>query len=174
MISVNSISSKKSVVRNWLKRRLRQAFVEELKSRGYDRDGNAITKGKHAAEEIGQEMIIAQRPRVLTGSLRLSVQPSLLTTKFVDVKREAGSVVDSLIQTENRRQETAQKDIATGRAQMAKRNAKPASKRVEASSRTQIPKRNTKPTSKQDVSKSLRFLSSKKASPKLKDSQATA
>lgn len=141
VISVTTISAKKSTVRNWLKRRLREAFREELKSRGYKRNGFAITKGNDAAKEANQEKAIAQGPPVLTGSLRLNVNPTLLTAKFVDVKREAGSVVDVLIHAEEAKQGTAPNNMA------------------------QMPQRGNKPIAKTAASKAHRALSSKKSGP---------
>ncbi|OCK88374.1 uncharacterized protein K441DRAFT_485391, partial [Cenococcum geophilum 1.58] len=88
---------KKRVVRSWAARRLRNAFVEALASRGFDRDGKRIVE---SAKEDGKPMQAIKRVderRNLTGTLRIQANPVILTVKFDAVKQEAGRLVDELV-----------------------------------------------------------------------------
>jgi len=76
--------SKKSVVRHWLWRRLNTALVEELKAKGFDRNGKSIPgiRGEGAPD--------------LFGSLKLAVQRPLLTIKFEELKMQTGLVIQAI------------------------------------------------------------------------------
>lgn len=100
---------KKRVVRSWAARRLRNAFVEALASRGFDRDGKRIVesvkedrKRDGKANRTAQGSVMQDIKRVdgrgnLTGTLRIQANPVILTVKFDAVKQEAGRLVDELV-----------------------------------------------------------------------------
>ncbi|KAF2263427.1 hypothetical protein CC78DRAFT_275041 [Lojkania enalia] len=91
--------SKTKVVRTWARRRLRNAFVEELRERGINQDGtleNAERVTKYS-DTLGKFMKDGKALR-LKGSLRLLALPPVLSTKYVDVRKETGRVADILLQ----------------------------------------------------------------------------
>jgi hypothetical protein len=100
---------KKRVVRSWAARRLRNAFVEALASRGFDRDGKRVVEsakedGKRDGKEnrgtqgsVMQAIKRVDERRNLTGTLRIQANPVILTVKFDAVKQEAGLLVDELV-----------------------------------------------------------------------------
>lgn len=87
---------KKSLIRHWLGRRLRNAFSDELRIRGISENGKFLPHAKlhtdvlRVALERGEELN-------LTGSLRLMAGPLLMTAKYEDVRKEAGKLVDILV-----------------------------------------------------------------------------
>jgi hypothetical protein len=90
--------AKSSCVRSWARRRLRQAIIEELKARGYDENGKVIDR---APAKYGEDLRTTKdfvKPLDLKGSLKLHVQVPLLPAKFVDVKAEAGKVVQLVVE----------------------------------------------------------------------------
>ncbi|OCL02636.1 hypothetical protein AOQ84DRAFT_254763, partial [Glonium stellatum] len=97
--------SKKKVVRSWVARRLRNAFVEALESRGFDRDGKRMVnsvkedgkRGGEAHNPVMQAVRRVDEPKNLTGTLRIQSNPIILTAKFDAVKQEAGQLVDELV-----------------------------------------------------------------------------
>ncbi|KAF2201347.1 hypothetical protein GQ43DRAFT_349635, partial [Delitschia confertaspora ATCC 74209] len=101
IVSVGSATSKARVVRSWLRRRLRNAFIEELKNRGFDENGKGIVMSRRAQGEGGgavmEEVDKAQGMRELRGSLRLHAISPLITAKFEDVKKETAFVVNALV-----------------------------------------------------------------------------
>lgn len=90
--------SKSSCVRHWASRRLRKAFVEELRQRGYDESGKLVDVGK--IEDAYVQRVIKSGRRVdMHGSLRLHGVPTLVPAKFERVKEEVRGIVDALVQT---------------------------------------------------------------------------
>lgn len=92
-------SSKSSVVRSWCRRRLRNAFIEVLKDRGFDEFGRrvdavALTDQHKASGHI----LECKQASSLTGSVRLHVKPTLVAAKYADVREEAAAVVDILVE----------------------------------------------------------------------------
>lgn len=87
---------KKSVIRHWLGRRLRNAFSDELRIRGISDNGQFLPHAKletdvvRVARERGKEL-------TLTGSVRLIAGPLLMTAKYEDVRNEAGKLVEILV-----------------------------------------------------------------------------
>jgi len=76
----------KKVVRSWVARRVRQAFVESLKKRGYTQDGSRINGlGKPL---VGTAQFFPQRP--------------ILKTKFNDLVLQTDSVLQAIITHEGR------------------------------------------------------------------------
>ncbi|KAF2190484.1 hypothetical protein K469DRAFT_721347 [Zopfia rhizophila CBS 207.26] len=98
-VTVGANSSKTKVVRSWLRRRLRNAFIEELKKRGFDQDGRVTNK----REERGRRGMLEELPKLgetgsLKGSLRLHANNALVSAKYEDVRQETAKVVDALVQ----------------------------------------------------------------------------
>ncbi|KAH8717064.1 hypothetical protein GQ44DRAFT_624262 [Phaeosphaeriaceae sp. PMI808] len=91
-------TSKSSCVRAWARRRLSNAVIEELRARGYDRDGKFINaKLLHSKQSSLDGMSHADSPHLM-GSLRLHVQAPLLPAKFADIKTEMGKTLDIVIE----------------------------------------------------------------------------
>ncbi|KAF2737516.1 hypothetical protein EJ04DRAFT_510174 [Polyplosphaeria fusca] len=97
-VTVNSKSAKKKVVKSWLRRRLRNAFIESLKERGVDEDGKLVcdAKGYKHTGILGQ-MLEQGQELSLKGSLNLQALNPLVTAKFADVKKQTGKVVDTML-----------------------------------------------------------------------------
>jgi len=81
--------SKSAVVRSWCRRRLRNAFLAELNTRGFNQYGKLIKPG---------DLERMQPALSLTGSLRLNATPALVAAKHVDVRRETAAVIDILLE----------------------------------------------------------------------------
>jgi hypothetical protein len=90
--------NKSSCVRAWARRRLRRAVVDELKARGYDENGKYANLNKLQTQTQTDLMagVAAGKTLDLKGSLRLHVQAPLLPAKYVDVRAEAGAVIDAV------------------------------------------------------------------------------
>jgi hypothetical protein len=90
--------SKSGVVRSWCRKRLRNAFTEGLKERGFDEFGRlanvAILRGYKGFEHIPER----DGDLSLTGSLRLHISPALLTAKYADVRKETGAMITILLE----------------------------------------------------------------------------
>lgn len=91
--------SKSGCVRTWARRRLRQAFVEELKVKGYDEMGKLVNE--NAMQERSDVMNVLKLGRSidLTGSLRMHGVGPLIPARFETVKEEMRGIVDALIQS---------------------------------------------------------------------------
>ena len=95
-------SAKSSCIRTWARRRLRNAVVDELKARGYDETGK-FAKPKDVPQRADlMARVGAGRTLDLKGSLRLHVQPPLIPAKYVDIRAEAGALIDALESATNR------------------------------------------------------------------------
>ena len=82
------------VVRSWTTRKMRQAIVDALKSRGFDRKG---TKLKTLAEP-GQAVDGGHAlPELLSGTLSIETMPLIRETKYEEVQRQAAMVVNEVI-----------------------------------------------------------------------------
>lgn len=81
-ITANNLAEKK-VVRSWCCRRARGALVEALEGKGYDREGRVQPSVGDGAS--------------LSGSLQLVATDQLITVKFSELQKEAGFVVDALV-----------------------------------------------------------------------------
>lgn len=90
--------SKSGCVRTWARRRLRHAFVEELKLRGYDETGKLIDAAAMQTRRDAMAMLNLGRSIDLTGSLRMHGVGPLIPAKFETVKQEMRSLVNLLIQ----------------------------------------------------------------------------
>lgn len=87
-------SSKSSVVRSWARRRLRNAFKEELVARGFDEFGRPA----QAETLLSGTGVKSDAPGSvsLTGSVKLHVNSPLIAASFADLKRETGVIIDVL------------------------------------------------------------------------------
>ncbi|KAJ4297782.1 hypothetical protein N0V90_005677 [Kalmusia sp. IMI 367209] len=82
--------SKSGVVRSWCRRRLRNAFTEELKAQGFDKYGRLVHIHSLAREHRDLALVLqTQKDFSLTGSVRLHITPALVAAKYMDVRREA-------------------------------------------------------------------------------------
>jgi hypothetical protein len=99
-VTVGVHLSKAKVVRSWVRRRLQNAFVEELRERDVEQDGRLILdKGKAIGRHgIPTEFMKEHGHVSLVGSVRLHAQPSVITAKYTDIRLETGAVVDALLQ----------------------------------------------------------------------------
>lgn len=96
--STNGVDiSKSGCVRTWARRRLRQAFVEELKAKGYDETGKLVDATAMQERIDVMNIVRLGRSVNLTGSLRMHGVGPLISAKFVDVKKEVRGIVDALI-----------------------------------------------------------------------------
>ena len=80
--------SKKAAVRNWAKRRVREAFQEELRSRGWSVDGQVL-EGLGHTERRGV--------RKLGGALNLRVGQGVLGVDGEGVRGECGRVLERVV-----------------------------------------------------------------------------
>jgi len=71
----------KSVVRSWAKRRMRDALLQELRTRGWERDGRARDEGT----------------RDLKGFVRIMTLAPIVKATGGEVQREAGRVVGRVV-----------------------------------------------------------------------------
>ncbi len=99
-------TSKLACVRTWARRRLRNAFVEELKAKGYDENGKLVHTTVLQERKDVMNVLKQGRSIDLTGCLRLHGLAWLVPTKFETVKAEMRNLVDALV--------TAVVDIALG------------------------------------------------------------
>ncbi|KZM18697.1 uncharacterized protein EKO05_0006647 [Ascochyta rabiei] len=91
--------SKSGCVRTWARRRLRQAFVEELKQKGYDETGKLVDAAAMQDRRDVMNVVRLGKSVDLTGSLRMHGVGPLIPAKFETVKDEVRGVIDALIQS---------------------------------------------------------------------------
>ncbi|KAF2872983.1 hypothetical protein BDV95DRAFT_472030, partial [Massariosphaeria phaeospora] len=97
-ITTAATLSKSSVVRSWVRRRLRNAFTEELKARGIREDGRILHKDMLRTSLRGLRMVLdSGKDLSLEGGLRLHARPEVIAAKFVEVRNETGFVIDALL-----------------------------------------------------------------------------
>jgi hypothetical protein len=97
-VTVNSRSSSTRVVRSWLRRRLRNAFLESLKEKGVDEDGKLICDERvyRHTGVLGEKLAQGQKLE-LKGSVNLQALKPLVTAKFADVRKETDTLVQRLL-----------------------------------------------------------------------------
>lgn len=91
--------SKSGCVRTWARRRLRQAFIEELKAKGYDETGKLVDKNAMQDKTDVMNVLRLGRGVDLAGSLRMHGVGPLLPAKFETVKEEVRGIVEALVQS---------------------------------------------------------------------------
>ena len=97
MCTSNTMQGPK-VVRSWARRRIAQALVEELKSKGYDRRGKRVEsvgdiRENSKAKEEGD------MPEMLVGTVAIETLPKSLEVKYKEVQRQAGLIVKEILKT---------------------------------------------------------------------------
>lgn len=90
--------SRSGVVRSWCRRRLRNAFTEGLKERGFDDFGRLVNVTR-LREHKGFERL-SERDGCLSleGSVQLRISPALVTAKYADVRKETNATIDILLE----------------------------------------------------------------------------
>ncbi|OAG05107.1 uncharacterized protein CC84DRAFT_1165436 [Paraphaeosphaeria sporulosa] len=90
--------SRSSVVRSWCRRRLRGAFTEGLKERGFDEFGRLLNVAKLREQKGFKSLSERNADLSLDGSVRLHITPALVTAKYADVRKETGGIIDILVE----------------------------------------------------------------------------
>jgi hypothetical protein len=91
--------SKSSVVRSWCRRRIRDAFVDLLKKRGFDEFGKLVdTKALEEGRFKQLAKVLKTREDYsLTGSFRFHAEQAVIPAKFVHIQQELSLVVDAML-----------------------------------------------------------------------------
>ncbi|KAH7116935.1 hypothetical protein B0J11DRAFT_395646, partial [Dendryphion nanum] len=95
-ITSNSTSAKKSTLRTWMRRRLRSAFGGELENRGITETGTILSTSGIRTPAI-RALLDKKENVTLSGSIRLQVQPAMLTARYDEVKQETSALLDILL-----------------------------------------------------------------------------
>ena len=82
------------VVRSWTTRKMRQAIVDALENRGFDRKGRRLKKSAGLGQGIDGGRIL---PELLAGTLSIETLPLIRETKYEEVQRQAATVVNEAI-----------------------------------------------------------------------------
>ncbi|KAF1997942.1 hypothetical protein P154DRAFT_440339 [Amniculicola lignicola CBS 123094] len=92
-------TAKKSTVRNWVKRRLRNAVFEELRLRGIEKDGRLLSTGLCAQRQdaLGMALREGKRDVYLKGTLRLYSTKEMVGAEYGVVREHTGKIVDALV-----------------------------------------------------------------------------
>lgn len=86
------------VVRSWAKRRTIHAIIEELRVRGFDRNGRKInTKGLSEASRSQKGAPGSKVPDTLIGTVDIEVLSQNVETDYREVQRQAGLVADKIL-----------------------------------------------------------------------------
>ncbi len=91
--------SPKRCVRNWCCRRIRVAFRDALRERGYDSEGRPAHSGDGR-----------QNFQVLRGYLRIQPKIKTITAKYVDIQHECRTVLKEVIKMCSYRHSTSGMD----------------------------------------------------------------
>ena len=73
---------------------MRQAIVDALKSRGFDRKGRRLKKLVGPGQEIDEGRVL---PELLAGTLSIETMPLIRETRYEEVQRQAAAVVNEVI-----------------------------------------------------------------------------
>jgi len=88
---------KSSCVRTWTRRRLQAAVVQQLKARGYDKNGKLLSRRRMKSDDDLSTPMPPDPSYDLKGSLRLHVQAPLIPAKFEEIKDEVGTILDIIV-----------------------------------------------------------------------------
>ena len=88
-ISSNRLLDYKRVVRSWSARRVKTAFRESLRRRGFDDQGREVV-----LDSLGK---VVQTTQGCTGTLELFVLPRVIKESFEEIQKVADEAVDTLI-----------------------------------------------------------------------------
>lgn len=91
--------SKSACVRTWARRRLRHAFQEELKAKGYDETGRLAQVTPMLDRPDVMNVLRRGRSVDLTGTLRMHGVTPLIPAKFETVKSEMRSIIEAMLQS---------------------------------------------------------------------------
>ncbi|PSN68921.1 hypothetical protein BS50DRAFT_572102 [Corynespora cassiicola Philippines] len=95
-VVVYNTLSKSSVVRSWARRRVRNAFIEELKERGFNDKGILVNPG--SVKWANLDSALNQGKEIsLKGSLKFQLNAPSVSAKYADVRKEMSSIVDALV-----------------------------------------------------------------------------
>lgn len=101
---VGNLMQKKRVVRSWATRRVAQAVTGALRMRGFDRNGkrlidpNAnIMKGPES-NSSPVDLTRKCAPEALIGTVDVQILQSSIETSFPEVQRQAGLMVDKILE----------------------------------------------------------------------------
>ena len=87
-ISPAKMVGHKKVIRSWCSRRVRHAFRDALRERGFDRDGK-VNVLNESGDVVGKE-------KGLQGTLDIRMNATLFEAKYADIEEQAGLLVDHL------------------------------------------------------------------------------
>jgi len=90
----------KRVVRSWVTRRLRQAFVESLRKKGYASDGSRIEAAGNKPALFGTAQLFPERP--------------ILKMRFMDLVEQTDLVVQQIIRRQGRTEKQGFKSLFRG------------------------------------------------------------
>lgn len=88
-------------MRSWARRRVAQAVSKALEFRGFDGKGRKIDIGAAKDGQAGRNG--ESGPDALIGTVDIEVMNSSVETKFAEVERQAGLVVDAILRICGRR-----------------------------------------------------------------------
>ncbi|KAG5293183.1 hypothetical protein I7I50_03505 [Histoplasma capsulatum G186AR] len=89
------ITSERSVIRSWCARRVRTAFRDALKERGYDKTGRRIQAIKQHEQQIQDGRPLSQL-EALKGTLEINFRLAVKAAEYTDIVREAGILIDGI------------------------------------------------------------------------------
>jgi hypothetical protein len=89
--------TKSSCVRAWARRRLRNAVVEELRTRGYDEHGKVLDAGDLQSGGNSSRITAPSKSPNLKGSLRLHIQAPLIPAKYTEIKAETAKIIEIIV-----------------------------------------------------------------------------
>ncbi|KAL2368016.1 hypothetical protein BDBG_06891 [Blastomyces gilchristii SLH14081] len=96
----SDIASEKSVIRSWCARRVRTAFRDALRERGYDKTGRRIPDIEQREQQKPQPRQQAGQPpsrlEALEGTLEIHFRLAVKAAKYTDIVREAGVVIERI------------------------------------------------------------------------------
>lgn len=95
--SVKPLLQYKRVVRSWSARRVRIAFVQALKARGFDREGRAMDRLDEAADE---HALI--QPASLTGTAEIAILPSSIKADSATLQRDVDIMLDYILEKQRK------------------------------------------------------------------------
>ncbi|KAL3473473.1 hypothetical protein BJX99DRAFT_233523 [Aspergillus californicus] len=88
-VSIAPCINEKPVVQSWLGRRVRMAFKQELKTRGFDAEGRKLNLDSAAAGGLDKNM---------TGTAWIIINPTCIHKEYSRVQLDMKTLMDALIQ----------------------------------------------------------------------------
>ncbi|PGH02746.1 hypothetical protein GX51_04480 [Blastomyces parvus] len=100
VLPASDVAAERSVVRSWCARRMRNAFRDALRERGYDKTGRRIPdieqREQQKPQQSRQAALPLSRLEALEGTLEIHFRLAVKTAKYTDIVREAGDVVERI------------------------------------------------------------------------------